>query len=113
MAETYSTYEAKARLSEILRKVARGRTIRISRRGEPIAEIRPLRREPVALEQRIRELRDQGVLSAPSPRQAGRLSPRRTGALRRFLAESSGGGRGRWCQAVNRERPRRSFVVGT
>jgi prevent-host-death family protein len=92
MAETYSTYEAKARLSEILRKVARGKTIRISRRGEPIAEIRPVRREPAALEQRISDLREQGVLSAPPPRQSGRLKPvaRRTGALRRFLADRSG-----------------------
>ena len=92
MAETYSTYEAKAKLSEILRKVARGKTIRISRRGEPIAEIRPLRREPAVLEQRISELREQGVLSASSPRRAGRLKPvvRRTGALRRFLADRNG-----------------------
>ena len=92
MAETYSTYEAKAKFSEILRKVARGRTIRISRRGEPIAEIRPVRREPAALEQRISELREQGVLSASSPRKAARLKPvaRRTGALRRFLADRNG-----------------------
>jgi prevent-host-death family protein len=92
MAETYSTYEAKARLSEILRKVERGRVIRISRRGKPIAEIRPLRREPASLEQRISELREQGVVSAPSPHRAGGLKPvaRRTGALRRFLAERNG-----------------------
>ena len=92
MAETYSTYEAKAKLSEILRKVARGRTIRISRRGEPIAEIRPVRREPAALEQRVSELREQGVLSASSPRKAACLKPvaRRTGALRRFLADRNG-----------------------
>jgi prevent-host-death family protein len=92
MAETYSIYEAKAKLSEILRKVARGRTIRISRRGEPIAEIRPVRREPAALEQRISDLREQGVLSASSPRKAARRKPvvRRTGALRRFLADRNG-----------------------
>jgi prevent-host-death family protein len=89
MAETYSTYEAKAKLSEILRKVARGRTIRISRRGEPIAEIRPVPREPAALEQRITDLREQGVLSAPSARKPARLKPvaRRAGALRRFLSD--------------------------
>lgn len=89
MAETYSTYEARAKLSEILCKVARGNTVRISYRGQPIAEIRPLRREPAALEQRISELRDQGVLSSPSPRKAVGLKPvaRRSGALRRFLAE--------------------------
>ena len=92
MAETYSTYEAKARLSEILRKVAHGRTIRISRRGQPIAEIRPVRPESPALEQRISDLREQGVLTAPSAGKAGRLKPvaRRAGALRRFLADRNG-----------------------
>ena len=41
MKDLYSTYEAKAKLSEILRQVRSGRTIRISHRGEPIAEIAP------------------------------------------------------------------------
>jgi prevent-host-death family protein len=92
MAETYSIYEAKAKLSEILRKVARGKTIRISRRGEPLAEIRPLRREPAGLEQRISDLRERGVLSAPAPGRAVGLKPvaRRAGALRRFLADRNG-----------------------
>jgi prevent-host-death family protein len=88
MTETYSTYEAKAKLSEILRKVESGRTVRISRRGQPIAEIRPLRAEPPTLERRIAELTDQGVLIASSDR-GGRLEPlaHRRGALRRFLAD--------------------------
>ena len=91
MTETYSTYEAKAKLSEILRKVESGRTIHISRRGEPIAEIRPLRHGPASLAQRIVELSEQGVLTRPSD--AGdSLKPvvRRAGALRRFLSDRNG-----------------------
>ena len=91
MTETYSTYEAKAKLSEILRKVESGRTIRISRRGKPIAEIRPLRLGPVGLAQRIHELTEQGVLT-PSSNQRGPLASvlDRPGALDRFLAERNG-----------------------
>lgn len=91
MTETYSTYEAKAKLSEILRKVESGRTIHISRRGEPIAEIRPLRHGPAGLEQRINELFEQGVLTPPSgDRGSLRPSARRPGALRRFLSDRNG-----------------------
>jgi prevent-host-death family protein len=88
MTETYSTYEAKAKLSEILRKVESGRTIHISRRGQTIAEIRPLRNGPTSLAQRIIELSEQGVLTPPSI-ERGALRPlvRRPGALRRFLSD--------------------------
>ena len=43
MTITYSTYEAKARFSEVLRQVREGKTVTISYRGEPAAEIRPIR----------------------------------------------------------------------
>jgi len=39
--ETYSTYEAKAKFSEVIRKVRAGQTVRIAYRGEEIAEVRP------------------------------------------------------------------------
>lgn len=35
-------FEAKTRLSELLEHVRRGRTYRITRRGKPIAELRPI-----------------------------------------------------------------------
>ena len=41
MATTYSTYEAKARFSEILRRVREGRSVNITYHGEVVAEIRP------------------------------------------------------------------------
>jgi prevent-host-death family protein len=35
-------FEAKTRLSELLEQVSKGRVFRITRRGKPIAELRPL-----------------------------------------------------------------------
>ena len=40
---TIGAFEAKTRLSELLEQVSRGRTIVITRRGRPIAELRPVR----------------------------------------------------------------------
>ena len=88
MTETYSTYDAKAKLSEILRKVEDGRTIYISRHGQPIAEIRPIQREPVTLEQRIAELTERGVIVPPAdPTAVLRPIANRPGALREFLED--------------------------
>ncbi len=39
----YSTYEAKAKLSELLDEVASGKTVLITRHGKPVAEVRPVR----------------------------------------------------------------------
>jgi len=41
-AKTYSVYEAKARLSAIVRRVGEGHRAIITLRGRPVAEIRPL-----------------------------------------------------------------------
>ena len=88
MTDTYSTYDAKAKLSEILRKVESGRTIYITRRGERIAEVRPVSPEPVGLEQRIIELTERGVLvPASEPTAVLRPIAYRPGALERFLAD--------------------------
>ena len=35
-------FEAKTRLSELLEEVSRGRVFRITRRGKPVAELRPV-----------------------------------------------------------------------
>jgi prevent-host-death family protein len=37
-------FEAKTRLSELLEQVSRGRTFRITKRGRPVAELRPIAR---------------------------------------------------------------------
>jgi prevent-host-death family protein len=84
---TYSTYEAKARLSEILRQVREGKTVYISYRGETVAEIRPFSK-PEQLSDRMRRLEDEGVLVPPhEPKRALRPVARKPGALARFLAD--------------------------
>jgi len=86
MAQTYSTYEAKARFSEIIRKVRAGQRIVISHRGREVAEIRPLAPPDPDLKNRLKSLEDEGVVGRfGSP--TGRLEPlaRKPGALNRFL----------------------------
>lgn len=85
--DRYSTYEAKARFSEVLRRVREGRTITVTYHGEPVAEIRPFDR-PGGSAARIDWLRSRGLLSVADPSSRS-LEPvaRRPGALRRFLDE--------------------------
>jgi prevent-host-death family protein len=90
MGDTYSLYEAKARLSEIVRMVReQGRTITISYHGQPVAEVRPIKRAG-GLGARLRDLEASGRLV---PARAGDfpLTPvaKRPGALGRFLADRS------------------------
>ena len=84
--KTYSTYEAKAKFSEILRQVRLGRTVRVSYRGEPVAEIRPIQDTGPDLARRLESLEERGVLIR-TPGRAGGLGmvQRRPGALDRFL----------------------------
>jgi prevent-host-death family protein len=86
MAQTYSTYEAKARFSEVMRKVRAGQRIVIAYRGQRVAEIRPIEDAERGLEKRLARLEDEGLLS-PRREPTGALRPlaRRAGALRRFL----------------------------
>jgi prevent-host-death family protein len=86
MPQTYSTYEAKARFSEIIRKVRAGQHIIISHRGREVAEIRPLKARDADLTSRLERLEEQGVVGRRgSP--TGRLGAlaRKPGALIRFL----------------------------
>ena len=86
---TYSIYEAKARFSEVIRQVREGRTVTVSYRGEPVAEIRSIRRqrEPT-LDERLKDLERSGSLvQSTVPRETFRPVERRPGALARFLAE--------------------------
>ena len=93
MKSVYSVYEAKARLSEILRLVREyGVTITVSHHGEPVAEIRPVERRPEdALEARTAELERRGAIVRAGG-ESGGLRPisHRPGALDRFLAERDG-----------------------
>lgn len=93
--DTYSTYEAKARFSELLRRVRDGRTVTVTYHGEPVAEVRPLRRE-TGTAARIEELARRGALVAgpgagrSDERPTWKPVARRPGALRRFLDDREG-----------------------
>ncbi|HUF91036.1 MAG TPA: type II toxin-antitoxin system prevent-host-death family antitoxin [Candidatus Limnocylindria bacterium] len=86
MSETYSTYEAKAKFSEVMRKVRAGQRVVIAYRGEEIAEIRPLERT-ATLDKTLSRLEDRGVLSRGATTGQRGLRPviRKPGALKRFL----------------------------
>lgn len=88
MAHVYSTYEAKAKFSEVIRKVRAGQRIRIAYRGEEIAEIRPLDNGEAATEKSLQRMEEQGVIGRPQ-KPVGALRPlaKKPGALARFLEE--------------------------
>jgi prevent-host-death family protein len=85
MAKSYSTYEAKARFSEILRKVRAGKSVTISYRGREVAEIRPIY-DAGDVSRALLEMEEEGVVSR-SAAPAGRLEPivNKPGSLQRFL----------------------------
>ena len=88
MSLIYSTYEAKARFSEVLRHVREGRTVTVSYRGEPVAEIRPTQRGAETIEDRLDELERRGILvSSGQLKQPLTALAHRPGALKRFLDE--------------------------
>jgi len=86
MASVYSTYEAKAKLGEIIRKVRAGGSVVITYHGRPVAEVRPFTDEEGDLERRLQRLEGEGVVTPPrEPSAVPRPVVRRAGALRRFL----------------------------
>jgi prevent-host-death family protein len=88
MRDTYSLYEAKAKLSAIVRQVREGRRVVVTVHGRPVAEIRPLPAEAGGLAARLARLTERGVVTR-RPGGAPRLRPitRRPGALDRFLRD--------------------------
>ncbi len=88
MGITYSTYEAKARFAEVMRQVREGKTVTVSYRDEPVAEIRPLQPEPATIDERLEDLERRGVLVRSSlARRPLQVVERRAGAVERFLTE--------------------------
>ena len=86
MALSYSTCEAKARFSEILRRVRAGERIVILYRGEQVAEIRPVKKPGNRIGQHLDDLaRDGLIVRASTPRKRMRPLAKRRGALTRFL----------------------------
>ena len=89
MSVNYSIYEAKARFSEVIRQVREGKTVTVSYRGEPVAEIRSIKRNlQPTLEERLADLERSGILiCSEKPKQKLKPVGRRPGALARFIAE--------------------------
>ena len=83
-SRSYSAYEAKAKFSELLRRVRDGESVRISYHGRAVAEMRPV--YDAGPEQLLADLEEQGILDRPAA-PTGRLEPltKKAGALRRFL----------------------------
>ena len=91
MGISYSVHKAKARIAEVIRRVRKGKTVTVSYRGEPVAEIRPIQPEPATIDQRLKDLERRGILVRSSePRRPLQAVARRAGALERFLAERNG-----------------------
>jgi len=86
MAQTYSVYEAKARFSEIIRKVRMGQRVIISYRGQEVAEVRPVETARRGLPGRLRQWEEEGLIApAGEPTRPLRPLARRPGALKRFV----------------------------
>lgn len=86
MARAYPVHEAKAKLSELLRSVKRGRTVTISEHGREIARVVPIR-ATTDLPSRLERLEREGVM-LPAAGAVTDVRPllRKPGALRRFLS---------------------------
>ncbi len=72
MRKLVGARELKTRLGAYLRQVIEGTTIVVTERGEPVAELRPLRRARNEVERRLERLVAMGLLTRKSKR---RLSP--------------------------------------
>jgi prevent-host-death family protein len=93
MPDEYSLYEAKARLSSLVRQVREGRSIIITVHGVPAAELRPVdpNVRPQTLDERLAELDARGVVApsrrSPADADAFPVGPKVRGGLKRFLEE--------------------------
>jgi prevent-host-death family protein len=93
MRDEYSLYDAKAKLSALVRQVREGRSVIITVHGKPAAELRAIDETEgtQTLDERLAELDSRRAIAKPQrkPREAGAfpIGPRRPGALKRFLTE--------------------------
>jgi prevent-host-death family protein len=86
--DTYSLYEAKAKLSAIIRRVREGRRVVVTVHGKPVAEIRPVEQDATDLAARLERLVESRIV-VHAERRGTALRPvaRKPGALGRFLAD--------------------------
>lgn len=88
MGARYSIYDAKAKLSEIIRTVKRNRSVVITERGREVARVVPVERAQT-LEERIADLTAQGVIVPAKADHRVGLGPiaQRRGAVARLHAD--------------------------
>ncbi len=89
MGDSYSLYDAKARLSELIRMVRDGHTIAITYHGKRVALLTPATEgTKETFQQRLERLEGEGTTSG-APKNRPRFSPiaKRVGGLKRFLEE--------------------------
>ncbi|MGQ0639383.1 MAG: type II toxin-antitoxin system Phd/YefM family antitoxin [Gemmatimonadaceae bacterium] len=93
MRDEYSLYDAKAKLSALVRLVREGRSVIITLHGKPAAELRAIDENvrPKSLDERLAELDARRAIvragRKPSDAAAFPMGPRRPGALKRFLKQ--------------------------
>jgi prevent-host-death family protein len=88
MTSVYSMYQAKAKLSEIVRKAMRGQRVRISYRGREVAEVGPILARKESTQERLARMEAEGtVVPALGGDRAFEPVAHRPGALRRFLEQ--------------------------
>jgi len=88
MKRIYSTWEAKARFSEVLRQVRLGDRAVITWHGKEIVEIVAIDSAESPIDSRLATLERDGVLVSPErPRRPLRGLASRSGALDRFLED--------------------------
>jgi prevent-host-death family protein len=78
MPSTVGIREAKARLSELVRRAAAGDTVTITERGRGVARLVPVAEPGRNLGDRLAELERRGWLTPPAPAGARRSKPMRT-----------------------------------
>ena len=89
MRNSYSLYEAKAKLSAIIRQVREGKSAVVTLHGKPVAEIRPISSSGKDIGSRITALAERGIIvrsTTGSPPSTGPIAKRK-GALKRFLRD--------------------------
>lgn len=86
MAHHYSIYEAKAKFSELLRRVKGGTEVTVTERGRPVAKVIPLQQEQT-LAQRLKELEHCNNLIPRRRKKMERGGENIPGGLERFLKE--------------------------
>lgn len=88
MRDSYSLYEAKARLSAIVKQVREGRRVVVTLHGKPVAEIRPIQPDHGGIAGRMAGMVERGIV-VPAAGSPSGLRPiaRRPGALDRFLRD--------------------------